>query len=256
MAEATPSQRFISTIGFPYMDLDDAIGVAKTMLAAGGVTMDRDQLAAAMGQVPTSGNFNMKVAAARLFGLVDVAQGRYQLTPLGFEILDSARERAAKAAAFLNVPLYRRVFDTFRGRQLPPRPIGLENALVEFGVSPRQKDKARQAFDRSARTAGFFQNQAEDRLVQPVIGPQLISEAVSTGPPLEVTHIYEIPATEPARPAMHSFISGLLETLPPVKSEWSSQARAKWLQAAAQIFDLLYEGGDGEIIVTLRKAEQ
>src|SRR5580700_3565491 len=127
MADLTPT-RIISTIGFPYMDLEDAIGVAKAMLAAGAVPMDRDQLAASMGQVPTSGNFNMKLSAAKLFGLVDNPQGKYQLTPLGFEILDAARERAARAEAFLNVPLYRRVFETFKGRQLPPRPIGLENA--------------------------------------------------------------------------------------------------------------------------------
>ena len=135
MADATPSSRFVSTIGFPYMDLEDAIGVAKTMLGAGGVSMDRDQLAAAMGQVPTSGNFNMKAAAARWFGLIDFTQGRFQLTPLGFDIFNSSRERAAKATAFLNVPLYRKVFDTFRGRQLPPRPIGPgETPSCEFGV--------------------------------------------------------------------------------------------------------------------------
>jgi hypothetical protein len=49
--------------------------------------------------------------------------------------------------------------------------------------------------------------------------------------------------------AHHPFIEGLLKELPPVKSAWASGDRAKWLQAAAQIFDLIYTSGDERITV-------
>jgi hypothetical protein len=262
MSEAATADggKFYSTIAFPYFDMEDAITVARAMHDAGGVPLDRDQLAGAMKQVPTSGNFNGKVSAARMFGLIDNTQGRYLLTELGFEILDPARERAAKAAAFLNVPLYNRTYETYKGKQLPPRPIGLENAFVTFGVSPRQKDKARHVFDRSARTAGFFASSAEDRLVMPIIsnGPTATADE-EMQIAAEPSHV--VPATAPAshraRRELDPFIEGLLERLPPSlplpeKTAWSVSDRAKWLQAAAQIFDLIYEGNDGYVAVEFK----
>ncbi len=152
---------------FPYVDLEGSVEVAKAIWDKGGVGLERDQLAAALGLMASGGNFSIKIAAARQFGLVEVVAGKNQLTPLGFDILDPARAPSARAKAFLQVPLYKRVYDEYRGKQLPPRPHGLENAFVTFGVTPKQKDKARHVFDRSARTAGFFPTPAEDRLVAP-----------------------------------------------------------------------------------------
>jgi hypothetical protein len=81
--------------------------------------------------------------------------------------VDPARQREAMIAAFLNVELYRRTFDEFKGKRLPPRPHGLERAFQTFGVAPKQTDRARLAFEKSARMAGFFPNGDEDRLVMP-----------------------------------------------------------------------------------------
>lgn len=39
---------------------------------------------------------------------------------------------------------------------------------------------------------------------------------------------------------MHPFIKGLLKKLPTPETEWPSEGRAKWLQAAINIFDLMY----------------
>ncbi len=53
---------------------------------------------------------------------------------------------------------------------------------------------------------------------------------------------------------MNPFIRGLLDSLPPPESEWTGEARAEWLQAAAQIFKLIYKGGeDGRVIVNFYK---
>jgi hypothetical protein len=63
------------------------------------------------------------------------------------------------------VALYARIFDNYNGFALPG-PAALEKFMREVGVSGKQTGKARQAFMRSARQAGFFAH-GEDRLVRP-----------------------------------------------------------------------------------------
>ncbi len=162
--------RSTSDISFPYSDIGDGVKVAEGLLKGGGTALTRDQLAAAMGQTPGSGSFNTKVNTARTFGILETSGGKYQLTELGFEIVDPNRQREALITAFLNVPLYRKVYEEFRGKRLPPRPHGLERAFVTFGVAPKQTQKARLAFEKSARIAGFYPGGDEDRLVMP-FGP-------------------------------------------------------------------------------------
>lgn len=58
---------------------------------------------------------------------------------------------------------------------------------------------------------------------------------------------------EPPTPELHPFILGLLKTLPKPafdengspETDWASPARMKWLQTAANIFDLIYKGEGG-----------
>lgn len=244
--------REVSTISFPYVDLDEAVKVAKAMHeVGGGVPMDRDQVASAMRHAP-GGAFANKLSAAKQFGLIDSQQGRWSLTPLGFEVIEPGREAAAKAEAFLNVELYRRTFDEFRSKMLPGKG-GLENAFVTFGVAVKQKEKARQTFERSARSAGFFPNGTEDRLVQPVIGASARRPVEESEAPSQTQVAAPVAATTvPA--GLNPFIQGLLTELPAAKSDWSTADRVKWLQAAAQIFDLIYEGGDGPVVVQAKSS--
>ena len=107
-----------------------------------------------------------------MFGLIEQTLGRLRPTKLGFTIIDPTRERAAKAEAFLEVPLYRKTYDEYKGtRGISCHPVRFgdrKRVCVDLGVSSKQKEKARQAFDRSARVAGFFPTGQEDRLVAPV----------------------------------------------------------------------------------------
>jgi hypothetical protein len=48
---------------------------------------------------------------------------------------------------------------------------------------------------------------------------------------------------------LHPFVRGLLDTLPEPETNWTVEGRAKWLQAAANIFDLMYKG-DGKITIS------
>src|SRR5262249_50206682 len=144
-----------SLIVFPYGDLEGAVEIARGVNGCGGNVCDWDQLAAHFGQVGSGGGFRNRVATAKIFGLVNYSQGKVTLLPLGASIIDPQQEARARAEAFLTVPLYKSLFDSFRGRPLPPI-SGLEAEMVRLGVAEKQKDKARQVFQRSANQAGFF----------------------------------------------------------------------------------------------------
>ena len=53
----------------------------------------------------------------------------------------------------------------------------------------------------------------------------------------------------------HPFIEGLLQKLPPAETEWSREDRKRWLQTAANIFDLMYvakaDEGDKSVVVQI-----
>jgi hypothetical protein len=250
-SERTKEPREQSTIAFPYAALEDALAVSRMILQKGAVPVTRDQLAAALGHAASSGAFAVKSHAARMFGLVETVAGKYQLTQLGFEILDAdeMRVKGAKARAFLNVPLYNRVYDEFRGKQLPPRPRGLEQAFVGLGVAPKRKSNARWAFDRSARQAGFFSH-GEDRLVAPVIGPTQTIPQTEQKPTADEQRNAPDGAGDVIRsaPTRHPFLDGLFQSLPDPGSEWDVVGQAHWLEAAAKIFRLMYRtNGDVEV---------
>jgi hypothetical protein len=252
--------RVKSQIAFPYMDLDAAVSVATAIIGAGGVALSREQLAGVMGLSVGSGNFLQKVATARTFGLVTNAQGKYELSSLGFAIVDSAekRQRKARTDSFLAVPLYRRVYDEFRGKQLPPRPHGLEQAFVRFGVSTKLVGTARVVFERAARQAGFF-DAGPERLIEPIIGGAPSAErraAIDDEPQDEDTGHGSTKSRITSARILHPFIEGLLDALPEPNTNWALEGRAKWLQAAAHNFDLMYKGADGQIVlIEVKKTE-
>lgn len=165
-ADDATETRVRSTIAFPYTPLGDAEQVAQAAQRRGG-RASMDELAAELGQVTSSGAFRTKVATARTFGVISVRRSTAQLTDLGRRLVDPKQADQARVDAFLTVPLYRRVFEEYKGHTLPEG-VGLGNAMVHFGVSPKQADRARQAFQRSAEQARFFEH-GKDRLVQPNI---------------------------------------------------------------------------------------
>jgi hypothetical protein len=75
-------------------------------------------------------------------------------------------EQAARVTAFLNVELFRALYDQFKGHALPPRPA-IERQ-IEFEVSPNQKERARQTLMGSAQYAGFI-DASSGRFVKPGI---------------------------------------------------------------------------------------
>jgi hypothetical protein len=162
--EDSASERGRSEITFPYGDLADAEAVAKALHACGGNSVPQDRLAAELQSTVKSSGFRTKVATAKVFGVVQ-GRGDLTLTPLGHELVDASKAADARVKAFLSVPLFSAIFEAHKGQVLPPQQ-GLENEIARLGVPEKQKVRARQNFQRSAKHAGFFAYGA-DRLVSP-----------------------------------------------------------------------------------------
>lgn len=247
-SENGDGKRERSTIEFPYLDMDTAIEVAKGVYQLGGSSCGWDQLAAHMGQPVNSGGFRMKVMTARTFGFLTYVQGMVTLTDLGQRLSDPQQEKAARADAFLKVPLYSAIYDRFKNVALPPTDA-LESELVKLGVAPKQKGKARQVFHRSATTAGYFWS-GPNRLVKPAIKASA-SSTVEVEPEEEKKK-----EKEPEEKRRHPLIEGLLKELPDPQSEWTTEDRKKWLEMASTIFNVIYKDSDdsrGALRVTIER---
>ena len=240
-------KRQMSTIGFPYLDLDTAVEVAQAMYETRGHSaMEAHELAATMNQT-LSGAFRLKTGTARTFGLTE-KEGRdaTRLSEIGLRIIEPSTERQARADAFLAVPLYFQIYEKYKGQRLPP-PKALEREMERLGVSNKQTDKARQAFERSARQAGFFAK-GEDRLVKPHFD----------GEPLDQGGAAKDDTPKDERKGggdgggpggggggqFHPLIAGMLETLPKVGQPWPTAERKAWLTMAESIFAMIYRKAD------------
>lgn len=244
-----------STIEFPYLDLDDAVAVAAGVHQCGGSTCQWEQLAAHFKAAAKGGGFRLRLITAKTFGLLTYDRGTVTLTPLGMRIADAQQERGARAEAFLAVQLYRALYERFKGVSLPPT-AGLEREIEALGVAPKQKDKARQVFQRSAKQAGFFEF-GSDRLVLPT-GARAQPD---NGKGRESAQAPSPPAAPPTYGSgagggneLHPFIQGLLKTLPTPDTDWTIEQRIRWLQTAAGIFDLIYKGNDDGRQISVKSA--
>lgn len=226
------SKRSASSIQFPYGDLNDAVELARAMYTNGGGGGGTwEQVASWLGYTGvSSGAFRTKAATARVFGLTERKSGGATLTSLGLRAVDPTRERAARATAFLNVPLYRAIYDKHLGMTLPPDG-GLEHEMVALGVSPKQKVRARQIFQRSADQAGFF-GLGRNKLVMP---------RTEYDGPIESAQI--LAAQEGGAstlPSYHPLVAALLRTLPEPGSVWPKDKRQHWLATCDHILALIY----------------
>ena len=229
-----------STIEFPYHDLDNAIKVANAIHSNAGTKCSVNQLAAYLKQSSSSGAFRMRLSAARIFSLVETEKrgGDINLTTLGLQILDPKLSDQARAKAFLTVQLYSAIYEKYKSKMLPPAKA-LEKEIEAFGVAPKQKSAARQAFERSARQAGFFAH-GEDRLVEPASRNDLPQQQQAGSEQPEKMAPSRSKSGDSVGTELHPFIQGLVQELPAPNSNWPLNERVRWLQAATNIFPLIY----------------
>jgi hypothetical protein len=243
-----------STVEFPYFDLESGTEIAKFVRELGGLSCDPASLAAKLNMSPDGGGFRLRLLAAKTFGIVAygrAAAGQVELTALGQLIADPDSEKQGRFDAFMSIPLYRTLFDRLKGSVMPPPPA-IERMMEGMGVAPKQKEKARQVFLRSAKQAGLFELSSE-RMTRPNLGAQAAATPVTNPDHGSEQRPKRAGGGSGGDDTLHPFIRGLIDKLPPADSEWDLTSRAKWLTTAANIFDLMYVGaGDSGIHVTLQ----
>jgi len=233
-------KRLRGELSFPYADLGSCIELAQTILTRAGGACEQTELAAWMNQSANGGTFRTRISAAKMFGLIDTGQGRATLTQLGRDALDgSGSERVARVQAFLTPELFNKMYEQNKGHVLPP-PAAIERQMESFGVTPKQKERARQTFAKSATYAGFI-DPGTGRFVKPGVGSA--REEAPPPPPREADHGGNGSGGKP--PPVDPIIQGLLARLPKSGDVWPEADRKLWLQLLEGSFKLIYKDKGG-----------
>lgn len=244
--QTEPGRRQRSTIAFPYSDYGDALAVAAAIHGnVGHGTCSMSQLAPWMNQSQKSSTFRTQLAAARLFGLIDSdSADSYRLTPLGTRVVDPAQARAAKAEAFLKVPLFAALYEKYKSGVVPPN-AALEREIAALGVSEKQKARARQVFESSAEQTGFREH-GPNRLVMP---------AVVVPPPK--------PPEDKERTGggggggsdigldLDPLLIALLRKIPNQGEQWPREKRLRWFKTFAMNVSQVYDSEDEPIELSI-----
>jgi hypothetical protein len=233
-AAAETETRFRGGLTFPYADLESCIELAQTLHSRAGTSCDQGELAAWMNQSATGGTFRTRISAAKLFGLIDTGQGRASLTQLGRDSLDgSGKERMAKIQAFLNPDLFARMYEQNKGHALPPA-AAIERQMEQLGISPKQKERARQTFMKSAIYAGFI-DPGTGRFVKPGVSQK------DDGEPAAASDADRGGSSGGEPPSLDPIIVGLLKRLPKSGEVWPEAERKLWLELLSGSFKLIYK---------------
>lgn len=235
---ADDKKRFRSEIEFPYADLEGAAELAETIHSKAGSSCAIDELAAWMGQSSTGGTFRSRLGAARMFGLIDTGGGRATLTQAGRDVLaNSGNVAAGRVAAFLNVELFRAMYDQYKGNALPPPPA-IERQMEQLGVSPKQKERARQTFMKSAQYAGFIDS-ATGRFVKPGI-PQREEGAGSQRQEVDLGGGGGGGGGDQLD--LDPLLIALLKKVPTADKGWPGPTRVRWFRTFAMNVSQIYDG--------------
>jgi hypothetical protein len=209
-----PPKRTRSTVSFPYADLAEAEKAVGHVAGSGGRCLP-EQLAAWLGHSKlNSGAFRNKVAAAKHFGVLEGSRNSIALTELGRRLADSRGLQQARVEAFFAVPLYRTLFESYRGSQMPGV-MRIELDMLRLGVARTQVKAARQVFLRSAEQAGMI-----DAGTSQMVLPK------GTAFPVPAA---EEPSSSAGSQRFPKVIEGFLEQAPWGET-WTEQAFDEWAE--------------------------
>ena len=237
---------------YPGYDLTSSLEAAKVVKEKGGNACTPEQLGAFLGYRNTAGGgFAARVASAKAFGLIRTERNHYEATARAeaalYPITPESRAEALRDA-FLGVPIYRRIYDRFRGTQLPQE-VGMKNLLhTEFGLPAGDRlTVAYRVMMDSAETAGFFSVNGGQRthLIEPLINGR--RDEGTPRPPAAPPR--DTPVDDPGEQGrrvrhhlqvesdLHPALQGLLSQLPPPPR---FPRRKQWEAAWAATLDFVY----------------
>lgn len=243
-------KRFRSEIEFPYSDLESAAELAKTLHSRAGSSCALEELAAWMNQSANGGTFRTRVSAARMFGLIEASQGRATLTQLGHDSVGGSTDECGwRSEAFLNVQLFRAMYDKFRGNALPPV-AAIERQMQEMGVSPKQKERARQTFMKSATFAGFI-DPSSGRFIKPG-NAQSKADAAKQEKPDSGN---KGGGGGGGDLSLDPLLLELLKKIPPASEGWPEPQRLRWFRTFAMNVSQIYDNDNApvEMNISVRK---
>jgi hypothetical protein len=175
-----------------------------------------------------------------------------RLTELGRLVVDAQREREGRAKAFLSVPLFRAVFDKFKGGVLPP-PAALEKELVSLGVASTLKDMARRVLERSAEQAGYYDH-GRERLVMPGVAPP--GDHQSTGASEKGGGISGSGGGGGTGLNLDPLLIELLRKIPSKEEGWAPSRRVRWFRTFAMNVSQIYDGDDEPVELEIEIAKR
>jgi len=251
--------RSVSGIASPYWDNDASLKVADIIQNVGGGSCAADFLVSKLGYKSIqSGTYLTRVAAARMFGYVSTAQGKFVVTERALSALQPVMPEDsinAKADAFLSVPLFAKLYEDFRGRTLPPE-VGLRNLFLNsYRILPDRIPDALRVFMNSAAQCGFFDS-GRDRLIRPATNS---AAAAPQAPPESPTAPQQQePSAPPDKPrwrdgggdggggGIHSALIGLLRELPKPGESWTTTEQDQFLNAFTGLVKFIFPVQKGE----------
>ncbi|WP_431285050.1 hypothetical protein ACQW02_09750 [Humitalea sp. 24SJ18S-53] len=235
-----PQKRVLSEIEFPYADLEAAGELASVLQQRAGGESEDAELAAWLNQSVNGGTYRSRRSAARMFGLIDLSQGRVTLTPLGRDLVDDVKSRAARAEAFLKPELHLAMYEKLRGTVLPPA-AAIERMMGGLGVSPKQVERARQVFQKSATHASFI-DPTNGRFIKPASTPGSINDPPSEKPEDKGGNGGSGGGDDALQ--LDPLLMALLHKIPPKGSEWGAAKRVRWFRTFAMNVSQIYDTDD------------
>src|ERR1041385_609181 len=235
-ADGGAGKRARGTIEFPYSNLESAIELCRMVQGRAGTSCDVVQLASWMNQSASGGTFRSRLGAARMFGLTETHLGSISLTTIGRDAIDEVRGPAARAAAFVRVPLFRAMYDQYQGYALPPAAV-IERQMEQLGVQPKQKERARQTFMKSAQYAGYVDQQT-GRFIRP-------ANVAPPAPPPDDQSIKRNGGGhgggDDTGLNLDPLLLALLRMIPPTADGWPRDQRVRWFRTFAMNVSQVYD---------------
>ena len=232
--EQAPPPRSRSRILFVYNDLEAATGLAEKIQKSAGMACEVKQLASWMNQSAAGGTFRSILGAARTFRLVETQHGgKVSLTKLGQSVTDEAERPNALVESFLQVPLHAAMYQQFQGSALPPA-AAIERHMENLGIPPKQKERARLTFTKSAQFAGFI-DQSTGRFIRPATVPAAPSPELQKGGG---------DGGDGGGLGLDPLLDALLRKIPTVAAGWPAGPRARWFRTFAMNVSQIFDTGD------------